>query len=181
MSWVAALAGIYAESAGYPLLIGLAVGGLASALVAQPLNKTVHLALLLFGVSLLGATVGFSGGMSREGVVGLVIPSALTLMGGVALYVFGADTSKGGAVSITAGCFAMAVFLGYANGSQIRNDGDEWRNLREACIGLYGDKDILANAEAFARLEQRMGKNCDKGLSWPTVPGTAADAPAAAS
>ena len=52
MSWVAALAGIYAESAGYPLLIGLAVGGLASALVSQPLNKTVHLALLLFGVSL---------------------------------------------------------------------------------------------------------------------------------
>lgn len=126
----------------------------------------VQVGVLLFGVAILGATAGFAGGMSRDGAVGAIIPGALTLVGGAALYLFGADRSKGTAVSLTAGCFALALFLAYSSSSQLRNVGDEFRDLREKCAAAYTNDKLLGSEATFSRFEAAMKADCANSLSW---------------
>ena len=102
----------YYEDAALAFVVCLVIAVVINALSRQSLRSHVQIAVLLFGVAILGATAGFAGGMSRDGAVGVIIPGALTLVGGVAIYLFGADTTKGAAVSLTAGCFAL--FIGIA-------------------------------------------------------------------
>jgi hypothetical protein len=49
--------------------------------------------VLLFGMAIIGSCAGLSGGMSRVGAVGSIIPAMFTLLGGVVIYLFGVDTT----------------------------------------------------------------------------------------
>lgn len=117
--------------------VGFAIALVVNLISKEKLSAHLKVALLLFGVALLGVTAGFTGGMSRDGAVGTIIPAALTLIGGLAVYLFGADTTKGSAVSLTAGSFALALFLGYSSSSQIRHDWESASAFRTKCFDTY--------------------------------------------
>ena len=50
--------------------------------------------ILVFTIALLGGVAGYAGGLSRVGVVGDIIPAALSLVGGVSIYIFGISKEK---------------------------------------------------------------------------------------
>ena len=75
--------------------------------------------------AVLGTTVGFVTGLSRETAVGDVLPAFLALVGGVSVYL----VSKGGrsaiisAVAVVVLCVALSGGIGY--GSRARVQGEE--------------------------------------------------------
>ena len=156
----------YAEDAFIAFGLCLVIAVTANLIARQGLRTHLQVAMLLFGVAMLGATAGFAGGMSREAAVGSIIPAALTLVGGISVYLFGADNTRGAAVSLTAACFALALFLGYSSSSQLRAIGDEFRDLRDRCVAAYVDPDLLKDAATFERFEAAMGSKCAAGLKW---------------
>lgn len=156
----------YYEDAALAFVVCLVIAVAINLATREKLRAHVQIGVLLFGVAILGATAGFAGGMSRDGAVGAIIPGALTLVGGVALYLFGADRSKGAAVSLTAGCFALALFLAYSSSSQLRNVGDEFRDAREKCVAAYTDHELLASDTTFSRFEAAMKAHCKNSLTW---------------
>lgn len=131
-------------------------------------DRATHLRIitLLFGVAAIGACGGLSGGLSRVGVVGAIIPAMFTLLGGLAVYLFGVDNSKGAITSVTSACFAIALFASYATGSQLRNTGDELRDLRSHCVAVYTNDKILSNADSLKLVNEKLGKWCGAALVW---------------
>ena len=69
--------------------------------------------LTFVGLTSIGATVGITGGLSREGVVGDIMAAALGLFGALAVWLFAADRSKGAIVSICGFVFALSLFVGF--------------------------------------------------------------------
>lgn len=137
------------------------IAALAFAWIGRtPARETIQVVVLLISIGILGGVVGFSGGMSREAAVAAVIPAALTLVGGVALYIFGADMSRGAIVSIAAGCFALSLFFNYAAASQLRTLGSDYRELRDKCFAAYADGELMGSDSGAARFEAAFGKMC---------------------
>jgi hypothetical protein len=80
--------------------------------------------LLLVTMSVLGAIIGYLTGISRAPAVGNVLPAALTLVGGLLLYMFGKE-SQGGRQQVAAvSTFALVIGLltGTLLGAEIRAD-----------------------------------------------------------
>jgi hypothetical protein len=128
-------------------------------------KDTILVIVLLFGVTVIGTCAGFSGGMSRTGVVGNIIPAMFTLLGGLAVYLFGVDTTRGATASLVAGCLAISLFISYAFASQLRNQGDEIREERAFCTKAYSDGNIMGKKEALDAFEVRFRKRCAPLLS----------------
>lgn len=120
--------------------------------------------VLLFGVTAIGTCAGFAGGMSRTGAVGNIIPAALALLGGLAVYLFGVDSTRGAIASITGGCLAVSLFFSYAVGAQLRNWGDDVREERAFCAKAYSDGSILGKKEALDAFEMRFRDRCKQRL-----------------
>jgi hypothetical protein len=81
--------------------------------------------LLLVTMSVLGAIIGYLTGISRAPAVGSVLPAALTLIGGLLIYMFGKE-SQGGRQQVAAvSTFALVIGLltGTLLGADIRADG----------------------------------------------------------
>lgn len=121
---------------------------------------------LLLALALVGASAGISGGMSRSPAVGEIIPAFLGLLGGVAVYLFGVDQSKGLAASFGAAALAISLLLSYAAGSIFRATPEDHRELRALCAGAYTNADLLKDEGAFTRFRDMMGDWCDKSMNW---------------
>ena len=133
-----------------------------TALANENLDVTlaVRLGTLLFALALVGIVSGYSGGLSREAAVGDIIPAALTLLGGVAIYLFGVDQSRGTIVSIGAIAFAAALFFGFSLGSEKRNSRDAFELLQTHCLSIFREADLLADGAALALDPDSMGRVC---------------------
>jgi hypothetical protein len=129
-----------------------------------------HILVLIMGMSLLGACAGFTGGLSRQAAVGAIVPALFGLLGGLVLYLFGVDRSRGAIASLLAGCLSVSLFLSYSVSAQIRNYDDELRDLRDHCISAYTDSDILSNSQALAAFETRFLPYCRSALDWNLDP-----------
>lgn len=125
-----------------------------------------ELAIILFALAIVGACAGLAGGMSRVGAVGSIIPAFLGLLGGLSIYLFGLDRSKGLVASLGAGAISLALIVSYTGGSQFRNIGDEQRDIRATCAKAYIDQKLLADDQAFTRFRERLGRLCDESMSW---------------
>ncbi len=121
---------------------------------------------LLFALALVGACAGISGGMSRSAAVGDVIPAFLGVLGGVAVYLFGVDQSRGVIASFGAATLSISLLVGYASGSAFRSTPEDHRNIREHCARAYTDADLLGNNAAFQRFRNQMGASCDASMFW---------------
>lgn len=129
-------------------------------------EKRIEIGIILLSLAVIGTCAGLSGGMSRTGAVGSIIPAFLSLLGGLSLYLFGIDRSKGLIASLGAISLAISLFVSYMLGSQFRNVGDDHRNIREHCALAYTNDELLGNETAFSLFRERLGLLCDRSMSW---------------
>ncbi|WP_187430965.1 hypothetical protein ROLI_033560 [Roseobacter fucihabitans] len=116
----------------------------------------------LFVMALFGGLVGFHGGNSRVGVVGDVIPAVVTLVAGVAAYLFGVSERKPGPLMFPLlGAFVATLFMGYSMGSANRNGEQRAALADEQCFKALTNVDILKSEAAFARAQQIFGTTCE--------------------
>lgn len=76
--------------------------------------------IIVISLSLTGVVAGYAGGISRVGVMGSLVPAVLSLLGGVVVYVFGIDQSRGQIASLATCALVAGFFLGYDYGAQKR-------------------------------------------------------------
>lgn len=129
-------------------------------------EKSLEIAVILIVLSIVGACAGLAGGMSRIGAVGSIIPAFLGLLGGLSIYLFGVDRSKGLISSFGAAALSLSLIVSYTAGSQFRNIGDDHREIRSICAGAYTDWELLSNQAAFEKFRERLGGLCDRSMSW---------------
>ena len=122
--------------------------------------------VLLGGLALVGASAGIAGGMSRTAAVGDIVPAFLGLLGGVAIYLFGVDSSKGLVASFGAAALSISLLVGYLLAAEVRNASDDQREIRAICAQAYTNADLLGNQEAFEKFKKQMGNQCNKSMWW---------------
>ncbi|WP_288252148.1 hypothetical protein [uncultured Hydrogenophaga sp.] len=121
---------------------------------------------ILLALALVGACAGTAGGMSRVGAVGSIVPAFLGLLGGLSIYLFGIDRSKGLIASFGAAAIALSLIVSYTLLSRVRNESEEQRELRAICAQAYTNADLLGNATAFDRFLAQMGGPCHHAMGW---------------
>lgn len=149
-------------------LLSVAVGTFIPLVPAALMHrKRIHeIAIILVVLAIIGACAGLAGGMSRVGVVGSIIPAFLGLLGGFSIYLFGVDQTKGVIMSFGAAALSLALVVSYSTGAHTRNVSDDHRNIRSICAEAYTNWELLSNDLAFDRFRERLGKLCDKSMSW---------------
>ncbi|MEE8056893.1 MAG: hypothetical protein V3T17_03515 [Pseudomonadales bacterium] len=155
------------EISGYFLaasIVGFFAPFLISLLVQRENVKETGFILLVLAI--IGACSGMAGGMSRVGAVGSIIPAFLGLLGGMSIYLFGLDRSKGLIASFGAASLSISLLVSYTLGSQYRNIGDDHRNIRDHCVKAYTNHDLLSDPNAFKIFRERLGTLCDSSMSW---------------
>lgn len=125
-----------------------------------------EVAVILVALALIGACAGTAGGMSRVGAVGSIVPAFLGLLGGIAIYLFGIDRSKGLLASFGATALAISLIVSYTWGSEYRNIGDDHRDIRGICAKAYTDSKLLADEAAYSKFRDRLGRLCDLAMNW---------------
>lgn len=114
-------------------------------------HSLYRLFILFAALALVGTTTGLAGGMSRTGVVGDLYPAAFTFISAAAVYLFGINETKGAIVAICVMVFSSSMFLGYMQGTEIRNVNDEIREHRTACFKALSNPELLKDDVAFER------------------------------
>ncbi|WP_420333590.1 hypothetical protein [Roseibium sp.] len=123
-----------------------------------------YLPLLILVMSYLGAAVGLTGGWSRVGVVGDVIPAVLGLIGGLVVYLFENKKFKGLVAIPAALAFTTSIFTGFVVGAEIRNPIDRATAYRDMCIKTLSDPSVLASEDAYCRFLNGPGDQCYREL-----------------
>lgn len=150
---------VIALAAGVPaVLFGFVVAAL------EPKKDIRGVILLLVGVAVIGAVAGTSGGLSRVGAVGDIIPAALALLGGVSVYLFGANKPNGAIVSVCAAVFALSLGGGYTIGAADRSKSDAVNLGAEFCIDLLKEPDVYASESAYQRVILSNARVCTEFL-----------------
>lgn len=124
--------------------------------------------LLAFSFSLLGGGIGYLSGLSREGVVGDVLPAALVFLGLGAGYLFSQNPEKSMFSSVAVGCFALTLFNFYYLAASERTESEKLENdarfleaeiedIRKQCATSIISKDFL---ELSSAERKRMIRYC---------------------
>lgn len=127
-------------------------------------TKYKNLYLTMLCVSLLGGLTGFSGGISRLGVVGDLIPAALTFLAGTVAYIFGIKENKNAAIPILVISFSCALFLNYSLGSKIRSNYEGKKEINERrlelCSKVFTSDKILSHDRGYQRASELFYDKC---------------------
>jgi len=99
--------------------------------------------LMIIAISLVGSTAGFSGGMSRVGVVGEIVPAALSLIGGLSLYLFGVKEVKTLFLPISVSVFAVTLVVGFSAGANNREKRQTFELIQKHCLELFMAHDLM--------------------------------------
>ena len=127
-------------------------------------SQLKEVAIILLVLAIIGACSGTAGGLSRVGAVGTIIPAFLGLLGGVAIYLFGSDRSKGLIASFGAVALSISLIISYISIAKIRTIEDERRNIKEHCLVAYTNPGILSSDIAFKRFTTHFSKPCAKSM-----------------
>ncbi|KNG92864.1 hypothetical protein [Pseudaestuariivita atlantica] len=140
------------------------VVGLAAGAALQGRSDTQALFPIMFGLSVIGTVAGVTGGTSRDGVVGDIVPAALALIGTVSIYVFGAQPAKDREplVAFGAAAFALSLGLGYAVGAANRGQSDAYLRILARCDAVFSNDAVLTNDAAFLRAANLWGEACSE-------------------
>lgn len=114
----------------------------------------------IIGVAILGGVSGYAGGLSRTGVVGDIIPAALSLLGGLVVYLFGVDQSKGPRIAILVISFTVALFVNYTAAAKLREPGEQLQKRLEICTRLFSDVQLYKDEAAMKRANQTLWPMC---------------------
>jgi len=116
----------------------------------------------LFVMGIFGGLVGFHGGNSRVGVVGDLMPAVVTLVAGIAAYLFGvAEKAPGPLLFPLLGSFVCTLFISYSIGSANRAGNEEYALWESQCLSVFGNADILASPTALAAAKEEFSEYCD--------------------
>jgi hypothetical protein len=120
-----------------PAVIGLSSGLLIAALFSlgdptqrytSKLQKNVLPALgFSVPVTLLAYLAGYLAGISRSPVIGNIVPAVLALLGGLNLYIFGADAKNRGIIACNIVLFGLVLLYALQVGAIEREVGREAR------------------------------------------------------
>jgi hypothetical protein len=113
----------------------------------------------LFAISLVGAVAGYSGGLSRVSAVGEIIPAAMSIIGGLSIYLFGVKKVEGGFVPIAVIAFAAALFIGFSEGANKRTQAANFALIQSKCFDLFMDP-ITLSPTVLALADERFGPPC---------------------
>lgn len=94
--------------------------------------------------AVIGFIVGYLTATSRTGVVGNILPSLLTLLAGLHIYVFGKEIENRVQVSFLATLLVMMVFYGVQYGAYRRDITREMR-IQEAIKAEYRIRQVREN------------------------------------
>ena len=125
-----------------------------------PRGERIQTFLLFLGLAAIGTTTGITGGLSREAAVGDIMSAVLGLFGGLSIYLFAADRSKGTIVSISTFVFALSVYVGYLEGAGRRNMPESYIFWRNACIEKYVPAITSGDPKVAGFADLSMGKIC---------------------
>lgn len=114
--------------------------------------------LLLLAVGMIGALVGGTGGMSRVGVVGDLVPAALTTLGAATVYLFSQDRPQGSLVSLSVICFCVAMGFSYSLNANLRGNIE----TRQMCIDIFSNPEIIGNSAALQVASSSFGPTCEQ-------------------
>lgn len=115
---------------------------------------------MLFVIGIFGGLVGFHGGNSRDAVVGELLPAVITLVAGVAAYLFGVSDKKPNAMLFPmVASFIFVVFVTYGMGSANRSSNAYNERWEEFCVSAYA-ADVFATEETFRRAELVFKDSC---------------------
>lgn len=89
------------------------------------------LVLVLLSFSMLGLVTGYLTGFSRESAVGAVLPSVLSLFGGLAVFLIGKNKESRIITSLAVLSFAISLVLGTSWGSIMRQSWEEGKISKE--------------------------------------------------
>jgi hypothetical protein len=113
-----------------PLLMSIVVGAVFALAYSvlwrgRPLLRTIGTNLVVIWgysipISLIGYTTGYLTGDSRSPVVGGIVPSILTVIGGLSIYVFGTDDKYKTIIGYNVLVFAFMLFYGITIGTYDR-------------------------------------------------------------
>ncbi len=160
MNYVPSILAIFCLSVVAGTVVPLALASLVQR------EKIKEIGMILVALSMIGASAGLAGGMSRVGAVGSIIPAFLGMLGGLSIYLFGVDRSNGLIASFGAVALSLSLIFAYTAGSQFRNIGDDHREIRSICAGAYTDHQLLSDEPAFKKFHDRFGALCDQSMSW---------------
>lgn len=111
------------------------------------------LACLSYGtpIILIGYTTGMLAGLSRTGVMGNLLPAVLSALGGVLVYVFGADVKHARIISYCVCAFVLSTFYGVEKGAHTRANEQEVRLQKLMVIEkrLRHKRDLMDLPENF--------------------------------
>ncbi|EER60551.1 hypothetical protein AcdelDRAFT_1888 [Acidovorax delafieldii 2AN] len=126
---------------------------------------------ILIALALIGASAGTAGGMSRVGAIGSIVPAFLGLLGGLSLYLFGLDRSKGLIASFGAAAVSLALIVSYSLGAKQRNVAEDHRDIRSICAQAYTNQKLLSDPIAYAEFRRRLGEPfCNDAMNWWITP-----------
>jgi len=124
------------------------------------------IAVIVFSLALTGVIAGFSGGISRVGVVGNLVPAILGLLGGVVIYLFGVDQSKGLIGSIATTALVSGFFLGYNYGAEKRVSLQVVEDQRAFCSTVFGNSGPFSTPEGRIMLIGDFRDDCLKAFKF---------------
>jgi len=140
-------------------------------IVAWQRSAMKEASAILIALALIGASAGTAGGMSRVGAVGSIVPAFLGLLGGLSLYLFGLDRSKGLIASFGAVAISLALIISYSLGAKQRNIADDHRDIRAICAQAYTNQKLLSDVVAYAEFRRRLGDPfCNDAVNWWIAP-----------
>jgi hypothetical protein len=92
-----------------------------------PKQDRLEALLGLAAFSMLGLVAGYLTGFSRTSTVGAVLPAALSLVAGLAVFMMGRDKSVRVLVSLVALFFSASLVIGTTWGSAMRSAYEDYR------------------------------------------------------
>lgn len=122
--------------------------------------KGPEAAVILFSISLIGALVGDLSGSSQESIAGQLVPAILTLLGALAVFIFGKKTDETGLVSLAVLSFVLSLSISYTNALLQKNDKDAFLFCRDS----YANPDILASQKVLDRFNGLFRTYCDAAI-----------------
>lgn len=125
-----------------------------------PKSRIRILLPMLLGFAVIGAVAGLVGGNSRQGVVGDIIPAAITFVGSLSLYLFGKNVGQGMFAAFCAATFVFALGLGYSSGAQKRQAHDRFTQASGFCFETFADAALVKDARAFLAHTRSFGPEC---------------------
>lgn len=123
-------------------------------------KQRLGFAIVILGITALGATVGMNGGFSRVGAVGQIMSAVLGLVGGLVVWLFAVDKSKGPVASVVVLALSLSIFIGYDQGVGYRAYSQTYIYWRDNCVSAYIDGDIHKDPGKFALIDPVIGELC---------------------